>query len=113
KRLRADVGRFRRLLQAVSPLGTKPLRELSDQLAATLLAPVADRIARAERLVILPDGPLHLIPFAALADPGSAGAASGRYLVEAKPIDTAASATVFAEIRRARAGPRPARLLAF
>lgn len=107
--LRADVARFRRLLQAVSPVGAKPLRDLSAQLAATLLAPAADRIARAERLVILPDGPLHLIPFAALADPTTAG----RYLVEAKPLDTAASATVFAELRRTRGAARAARLLAF
>jgi CHAT domain-containing protein len=110
-KLRADVGRFRRLLQVVSPAGPKPLRALSEELAATLLRPVADRIARAERVVVLPDGPLHLIPFAALADPTGPG--SGRYLVEAKPLYTAASATVFAEVRKSRTSKRAARLLAF
>jgi len=109
-KLRADVGRFRRLLQAVSPLGTGPLRAMAAELGATLLGPVADRIARAERLLILPDGPLHLIPFAALADPSSP--AGGRYLVEARPVHTAASATVFAEIAKARRPKRPARLFA-
>jgi hypothetical protein len=109
-KLRADVGRFRRLLQAVSPLGTDPLRAMAAELGATLLGPVADRIARAERLLILPDGPLHLIPFAALADPSSP--AGGRYLVEARPVHTAASATVFAEIAKARRPKRPARLFA-
>jgi CHAT domain-containing protein len=110
-RVRADVARFRRLLQAASPVGTKPLRALSEELGVALLGPAADRIARAERLVVLADGPLHLIPFAALADPTAPG--RGRYLVEAKPLDTAASATVFAEVRRARLAKRSARLLAF
>jgi CHAT domain-containing protein/Tfp pilus assembly protein PilF len=109
-KLRSDVGRFRRLLQTVSPLGTGPLRAMAAELGATLLGPVADRIARAERLLILPDGPLHLIPFAALADPSAP--AGGRYLVEARPVHTAASATVFAEIARARRPKRTARLFA-
>jgi CHAT domain-containing protein len=72
---------------------------------------VADRIARADRLLILADGPLHQVPFAALADPTSPG--QNRYLVQAKPVFTAASATVFAGIRKQREPQRKARLLAF
>lgn len=37
-----------------------------------LLGPVASRIRRASRLVIVPDGALHLLPFAALGSPGGA-----------------------------------------
>lgn len=110
-KLRGDVGRFRQFLQERSVLGRKPLRALAERLGAVLLAPVADRIARAERVLILADGPLHLVPFAVLADPGAPG--TGRSLVEAKPISTAASATVFAGIRGGRAARRPARLVAF
>jgi CHAT domain-containing protein/Tfp pilus assembly protein PilF len=109
-KLRADVGRFRRLLQVVGPAGDAPLRALAGELGTALLGPVADRIGRADRLLVLPDGPLHLVPFAALADP-SAGAA-GRYLVEARPVHTAASATVFAEVGKTRRPQRPARLFA-
>jgi CHAT domain-containing protein/Tfp pilus assembly protein PilF len=108
-KLRGDVGRFRQLLQERSVLGRRPLRALSERLGAALLAPVAERIGRAERLLVVPDGPLHLIPFAALADPGG----RGRHLVEAKPLATAASATVFAGLRSARRAGRPARLVAF
>jgi CHAT domain-containing protein/tetratricopeptide (TPR) repeat protein len=110
-KLRADVGRFRQFLQERSVLGRRPLRALGERLGAALLAPVADRIARAERVLVLPDGPLHLIPFAALADPAAPGA--GRHLVEAKPVSTAASATVFAGIRSARRPRRTPRLVAF
>ena len=109
-KVRADVGRFRRLLQTVSPLGTEPLRALSGELGRALLGPVADRVARAERVLVLPDGPLHLIPFAALADPGAPD--GSRYLVESRPVHTAASATVFAEVKKARREKRAARLLA-
>jgi CHAT domain-containing protein/Tfp pilus assembly protein PilF len=110
-KLRDEVARFRQFLQADSPLGNRPLRALAERLSAELLSPVADRIGRAERLLILADGPLFLLPFVALADPTAPGEA--RYLVEAKPVHTAASATVFAALRRARPRERPARLLAF
>src|SRR5690606_32579048 len=53
------------------------------ELAALLLAPVADRIRRAERVLVLPDGPLHQLPFAALPVPGEGG---GRLLVELRPL---------------------------
>jgi CHAT domain-containing protein/tetratricopeptide (TPR) repeat protein len=109
-RMRADVGRFRRLLQTVGPAGTEPLRALSAELGRTLLGPVAERITRADRVLILPDGPLHLIPFAALADPAVPD--GSRYLVESRPVHTAASATVFAEIKKARRAGRAARLFA-
>ena len=45
-------------------LGRRPLRASAERLTAALLGPAADRISRAERVLILPDGPLHLVPFA-------------------------------------------------
>jgi CHAT domain-containing protein len=42
-----------------------------------------------ETVVIIPDGVLHLVPFSALQDP-----ATGRYLVEERPVAVAPSATV-------------------
>ena len=109
-KVRADVGRFRRLLQTVSPVGPEPMRALSAELGRALLGPVAERLDRAERVLVLPDGPLHLIPFAALGDPGAPD--RSRYLVESRPVHNAASATVFAEVKKARRAQRPARLFA-
>ncbi|MCG8456499.1 MAG: CHAT domain-containing protein, partial [Holophagales bacterium] len=68
-------------------------------------------IAEAERLLILADGPLHSLPFAALADPTSSG--SRRFLIESKPIHRAASATVFALARAERRPRSEARMTAF
>jgi CHAT domain-containing protein/Tfp pilus assembly protein PilF len=72
------------------------------RLSRLLLAPVADRLARAERLLIVPDGVLNLLPFAALADPGSA---EQRFLVEAKPLHLISSVTLYALISRPRERP--------
>jgi CHAT domain-containing protein len=46
-------------------------------------------------VLILPDGPLHALPFAALLDSGS----PARYLVEMAPLHVAASATVYSEMK--------------
>jgi CHAT domain-containing protein/Flp pilus assembly protein TadD len=77
-------------------------------LTKLLLAPAAREIAAAERLLVVADGPLHLLPFALLADP-----AAPRFLIEAKPIFTAASATLFAELKGRRRENRIDSLLAF
>jgi CHAT domain-containing protein len=72
---------------------------------------VARRIRQAERVLVVPDGPLHVIPFAALADPSAE--AGFRYLVEAKPVSVAASLTVFVELARNRRATASRRLVAF
>jgi CHAT domain-containing protein len=63
------------------------------------------------RLVVVPDGPLHRVPFDALR------LGDGRYTVEHFAVGTAPSATVTAELwrrpRTASADARPLRLLAF
>jgi CHAT domain-containing protein len=46
--------------------------------------------------VLVPDGPLHLLPFAALIRK------DGRHLVEWKPLSTVLSGTVFAELKKQR-----------
>jgi CHAT domain-containing protein len=63
-----------------------------------LLAPAGEPLARATRLLISPDGPLHALPFAALVRP----AGQGEFLMQWKPIHTVASATLYAELRRGR-----------
>ncbi|MCP4554619.1 MAG: CHAT domain-containing protein, partial [Herbaspirillum sp.] len=75
-----------------------------------LLAPVEQRIAKSQRLLIMADGPLHYLPFAALVR-NLEDTATGRdwqYLVEWKPVHTAVSATVYAELRKMRRPDQPA-----
>jgi CHAT domain-containing protein len=52
-----------------------------------IMAPIADRLTTS-RLIVVPDGALNYIPFAALQSPG------GRYLVDDYSISTVSSATI-------------------
>jgi CHAT domain-containing protein len=64
-------------------------------LTNALLAPVGHLVEDAERLVLVPDGALWLLPFAALPMPG------GEHLVaESTPVSLVASATILKQLRR-------------
>ena len=89
--LRREIERFRNLIERKKPLP----RKLFD----LLLGPAVPLIASSQRILIAPDGPLHLLPFAALTD-------GKRYLAEWKPVHTVISATVYAELKQ-RAAERP------
>ncbi len=110
EQLRDRVGRLRRLigLGAIGPerLTVEASRELAGvtrSRSETLLAPARAELADASRLVFVPEGPLHLLPFAVLLDPA---ADYGRRLGEARPVSVVASSTVLAQLR---SGRRPAR----
>jgi CHAT domain-containing protein/Flp pilus assembly protein TadD len=99
--LRRQATRFRELIE--KRRGSSLLSAVQAQarsLTRLLLGPVAERLASAERVLVVPDGVLHLVPFAALRDPGR----PGRYLVEARPLHVVSSVTLFARLCR---GPRP------
>lgn len=68
------------------------------RLYADLLAPSEPALAGARRLLIVPDGPLHALPFAALVR----RAAPLEFLVERQPVHTVLSATLYAQLRAAR-----------
>lgn len=71
------------------------------ELRRILLGPFEGRLRNGiTRLIVVPDGPLHYLPFEAL--PASAGA--GRFLVEEFEISYAASAAFLLDLRR-RPGP--------
>jgi CHAT domain-containing protein/Tfp pilus assembly protein PilF len=97
--LRARVKAFRSLIDRRED--TSALRAPARELYDLLLAPAAASLARARRLVISPDGPLHTLPFAALATPRG-------YLVEGPPLHLAVSATVYAELKKDRREARAA-----
>ncbi len=119
--LRRKVELFRQRIQEAIPgsaLGASRLAALTAagrELFSLLVAPAADALEAGERLLIIPDGPLHLLPFAALIRPSADDAASSetdparswQYLVEWKAIHSVLSPTVFAELAKRR---RPATL---
>ena len=74
---------------------TAKTRDDLDALGSVLLGPVADRL-RDQRLVIVPDGALNLVPFAALTLPGGHEPVLTRHEVVSLP-----SASVLAAQRRA------------
>jgi CHAT domain-containing protein len=111
--LRRRVERFRGLL-AEARLGTElkslrrsELRNLSKDLYTLLVAPAADRVEGAQRLLIVADGPLYFLPFAALVrETGEEGGPpNDQYLAQWKPIHFSLSATAYAEIKRDRRDP--------
>ncbi len=69
-------------------------------LSQHLIGPIGGRIDAAERLLFVPDGPLHDVPFTALVREGGGGEA--QYLIEQKPIHVAASASVYLRMQRGR-----------
>jgi CHAT domain-containing protein len=79
------------------------------KLGEWLLGPVAGQL-KAHHLLILPDGVLQYVPFAALAPPGAATTQGwpDRPLIVDHDIVSLPSASALAVLRRERAGRRPA-----
>jgi CHAT domain-containing protein len=108
KALRSQVQEFLKLIMerrtARDSLFTVRARDLYDE----LLRPADSLLSSGDRLMIIPDGPLHLLPFQALMR------SSSEYLIEWKPVNTAVSATVFAELKKTRhQESKPIELVAF
>jgi CHAT domain-containing protein/Tfp pilus assembly protein PilF len=97
--LEEEVTTFRGLILRgrEDPTMEEALRIQGRKLFAQLIAPAVPWIERAERVLISPEGPLDVLPFAALVRPGEGG-----FLVEWKPVHTVLSATLYAELKRGR-----------
>ncbi|MCP4660936.1 MAG: CHAT domain-containing protein [bacterium] len=81
-------------------------RQAARDLSELVLAPAAHRLARRRRLLVVADGALQYIPFAALpAPPTEAGF---KELVTEHEIVSLPSASIVALLRRERAGAPPA-----
>jgi CHAT domain-containing protein len=107
KTLRDQIDRFYGQLKASSEDFAASRNAMGKWLYDQLIPPVvAERIAHSERLVIIPDRPLHYLPFAALIRVTEDG--NEQYLVEWKPVHTALSATVHAHLRKERPEEKPA-----
>lgn len=71
------------------------VEDLSRRLYDLLIRPLAGRLPLGERLVLIPDGALHTLPFALLRD-----RQTGRYLVQDHTLTMAPSARLYGENRR-------------
>jgi CHAT domain-containing protein len=101
--LEQRIARFEALIQSGMESDA-----VANDLGQALLAPGLARLAPAvRRLIIIPDGPLHRLPFDALR-------LDGHYAAERYAISLAPSASVLVALwRENRAATRPMRLLAF
>jgi CHAT domain-containing protein len=95
----------RALRGAISQDDMRGVRSAGAELTRALLAPAEPFLRDASRLVIVPDGPLHRLPFSAL--PGI----SGGWLIESHAISLAPSATILTTLRGRQSAP-PRMLLA-
>ncbi|MCU0292047.1 MAG: CHAT domain-containing protein [Thermoanaerobaculaceae bacterium] len=73
------------------------LRGQGRELGTLLLGPLQSRLRKAKRLMVCPDGPLNVLPFAALV------LADGTWVAERLPSFQTLSVTVFAQDRRQHA----------
>jgi len=106
--LRTLVQNFRTGIRARYPATNSQSRALSQ----TLLSPIKKRIQSAKRLLVLPDGPLHFLPFAALLDPLSSDA-DPAYLIQRLPIVYSLSLTFSHEMKDRRRHGRDWQIAAF
>jgi CHAT domain-containing protein len=84
-------------------------RKPAERLYDLLIGSASDLLNSGDRLVIVPDGPLVGVPFAALIDPNT-----GRFLLEDRVLSHAPSAAIYinaAEHGRAGLSPNPPALL--
>ncbi len=114
--LRREVEAFLYLMRSPQAAASHArLERRGRELYRRLLAPVEERINRAERLLIVPDGPLHALPFGALTS--EAGSNIDRFLIATKPLHTVVSLTVYGQLKARRQvvsrADRSARLVAF
>ncbi len=79
-------------------------KRLGGELYQLLISPAEDQIKVTERVVIMPDGPLHYLPFGALVRKASEndGTLRDQYLAEWRPFHSVLSATLYAEIKKSR-----------
>ncbi len=114
--LRREIEAFLYLIRSPrSAASHASLERRGEELYRRLMAPVGERINGAERLLVVPDGPLHALPFGALIT--DAGDRPDRFLIAAKPLHTVVSLTVYRQLKERRQvvskADRSARLVAF
>ena len=88
-----------------------PLNTLAEELYAELLAPFDAYLGAASQILIVPDGALNLLPFAALRRKSDAG--QTQYLIEWKPLFMTSSLSVQAQLQADSKAAETRSLVAF
>ena len=96
--LRESVAAFRRLIDRKKPVAE--IATAGRALYDLLIRPAEGLVTSSERLLIVPDGPLHALPWAGLVR-GRVGERP-EYLAGWKPLATVASVTVYAQLKKGR-----------
>jgi CHAT domain-containing protein/Tfp pilus assembly protein PilF len=113
--LREKIERFRNGIQSGARLQDAWVHQ-SQELYNLLIRPATRWLDTADRVVISPDGPLHVLPFAALVTDASAEAGTKtrpRYWIERQPVHVVVSGTLYAELRKGRKSSTGTTLVAF
>jgi len=104
RELARRVDLLRGLLSATAARGSSAAwRPAAEALGATLLGPAGELLASATRVLIVPDGPLHELPFGVLCTPGPGGP---QPLAARLAVHVTGSLTLYGQLRQA-ARPRP------
>lgn len=81
----------------------------SRALGRLLLGPIRAKLPAARRILVVPDGVLHELPFSALRDPVD----PGRYLIEKTPLHVVSSVSLYAQLAGARSERAAGRVVGF
>jgi CHAT domain-containing protein len=95
-----------RLVRDTRLVGSTRSRESSKRLYDELIRPLQATLESHTRLVIVPDGVLHTLPFAALIDRNTE-----RYLIQDRPVEITPSIAVFLESAQTATPPLEAALV--
>lgn len=99
--LEEDVGHLRDAIEGsvagdfLSQRRRREVEEIGARLHRLLVEPAADIIEKGQRVVVVPDGPLHRLPFAALVR-------EDRFFALYRPLHSVLSATVYAGLKSRR-----------
>jgi CHAT domain-containing protein len=102
----AKIGRLRWLLRH-SGGDVIGVRQQLEELYEQIVVPIISFVAEVDTIVVIPDGPLHSLPFAALVNPKT-----GRYLVQDFAVMTAPSLSTMVRFDASRQHQAPATLRA-
>jgi CHAT domain-containing protein len=94
--LQRQVRNLRALIEQKRGVTDSDFSTKARSLYDLLLKPAESLLAGSERLLIVADGPLRVLPFAALLRE------QGQYVAEWKPVHSVVSATVYAELKKTR-----------
>lgn len=104
--IKEKVEAYRNLIQRKESLKSRQaLFSAGKELFDGLIAPAEKIVEKAKHVLIVPDGPLYILPFSAMIREWDPKRGKVQFLMEWKPTSVEVSATVYAEIRKEKNRP--------